>query len=269
MRRRQQRLRSVVAGSLIGLLAACSERPGNDPQSSPTIATVGDQPISQPLFEAYVQKKTGASITQASAAQKEVLLTELMQLKAASLIGAKSADAQFSQQLELQRLEILARHAAMLAGVDKPGTEEELEQAYRSFVASLPAREYHAAHILVATEGTAGVLITRLQAGEDFGKLAAAQSADDSKSRGGDLGWIAPGNLPAAFMDAVESLKPGAFTSKPVHTSYGWHVIRLLETRTGAVPSMEKVRAQLVANLQRDRYAKFLEESLRMTSTTR
>ncbi len=269
MRCGHKRLKLAVAGSLMGLLAGCSERPAQESQPTSTIATVGGARISHALFEAFVQEKTGASVTQVSAAQKESLLTELMQVKAAALEGEQSVDAKFSQQLELQRLEILARHAAMLAGVDEPVTEDELKQAYQLFVASLPTREYHVAHILVATEATAGVLITRLQAGGDFAKLAEAQSADDSKSRGGELGWIALGNLPVAFTDAVKSLKPGAFTTKPVHTSYGWHVIRLLETRSSAVPSLEQVRAQLVVNLQRDRYAKFLQESLRLATPVR
>jgi peptidyl-prolyl cis-trans isomerase C len=266
MKREHIRLKHIVTGSLMSLLVACGEQPALAP---PPVATVGGAPISQALFDAFVKEKTGGPAAQANAALKESLLAELKQLKAASLAGEKSADAEFNQQLELQRLELLARHAAAVAGIDQSPTEADLKQAYQAFVTSLPALEYHVAHILVATEGSAGVLITRLQGGEDFARLAATRSADDSKSGGGDLGWIAPGKLPAAFTDAAESLKPGAFTAKPVHTSYGWHVIKLLETRPASVPPFEQVRAQLSANLQRERYANFLDDSLRLAQTTR
>jgi peptidyl-prolyl cis-trans isomerase C len=115
------------------------------------------------------------------------------------------------------------------------------------------------AHILIGTESSASILITRLQAGQDFAKLAQEQSADDSKSRGGDLIWISPGKLPVEFMVAVQALTVGGFTNKPVHTRYGWHVIKLLETRAGVAPPFDRVKGQLTTNLQQEKYQRFLD----------
>jgi peptidyl-prolyl cis-trans isomerase C len=116
------------------------------------------------------------------------------------------------------------------------------------------------AHILIGTESSASILITRLQAGQDFAKLAQEQSADDSKSRGGDLIWISPGKLPVEFMVAEQALKVGGFTNKPVNTRYGWHVIKALETRAGVAPPFDRVKGQLTINLQQDKYQRFLDE---------
>jgi len=138
----------------------------------------------------------------------------------------------------------------------------ELHQAYDAYVTSLPASEYHVAHILVATQNAASLLLVRLQSGANFARLAREQSADDSKVRGGDLGWIAPGKLPTAFTDAVKSLKPGQFTDRPVHTTYGWHLINLLDTRSASAPQFDQVKAQLAENIRDNRYQRFLADSL-------
>jgi peptidyl-prolyl cis-trans isomerase C len=123
------------------------------------------------------------------------------------------------------------------------------------------------AHILVATEEAARGLVTKLEAHADFGKLAAKESADDSRTRGGDVGWIAPGKLSVAFTDAVASLKPGQVTHEPVHTPYGWHVIKLLEARPSNVPPFEQVRAQLAENLIQERNRRFLQNASRGSSS--
>ncbi len=114
----------------------------------------------------------------------------------------------------------------------------------------------------MATESAANLLLVKLQSGTDLVKLARTESADDSKSRGGDLGWIAPGKLPTAFTDAIKPLKPNQYTQKPVHTPYGWHLIKLLETRPAAAPPFDQVNARLAANLQQERYQKFLTDRL-------
>jgi peptidyl-prolyl cis-trans isomerase SurA len=71
----------------------------------------------------------------------------------------------------------------------------------------------------------------RLRAGEDFANLARANSQDTlSAARGGDLGWISPGETVPSFEEAVDSLSPGEI-SAPVKTQYGWHLIQVQEYR--------------------------------------
>lgn len=254
--------RLVGVGWLAGVIAGCT----SGSSSAPPLTTVGGQSVSQELFSYYTHQKSGVAPDKLDPTLRASLLKDLTRLEAAALAGAKGQGADTAQAIELSRLDILAKAGATAAGVYAPPTNSELRAEYQRFTQSLPASEYHVAHILVATEGQAGVLSARLQAGEDFAKLAMKESADDSRSRGGDLGWIAPGHLPAAFTDAVENLKVGAFTHRPVHTPYGWHLIKLLEARAGKTPSFDEVKAQLVSNMQQTRYQQFLDHALADTS---
>ena len=247
------------------LLAGCTKP--NAPAPSPAVANVAGQPISQSLFDHYALMKSGATPDNLDPKLRASLVEDLKRLKAAANFGEAHMDEGTRQDLELSRLEFLAQAAAKAAGVYATPTDIELHQAYDAFVHSLPANEYHVAHILVSTESAANLALAELQAGAGFANLARRLSADDSKARGGDLGWIAPGKLPQQFTDAVKLLKPGQFTAKSVHTIYGWHLIKLIETRAASAPPFDQVEAQLAANLQRDRYRTFLDDSLNNAQT--
>jgi peptidyl-prolyl cis-trans isomerase C len=258
--------RQKFAGLLMLLsLSACDKKPAVAPTAElpPHVAVVAGRPISQDLYDYYVRSMGGATGRSLSPEAKRALLVKLEQLEAAAIVGEKAATVEVTQKLELQRLETLAHFAATEHGVFAEPSEAQLRQAYDDWRATLPASEFHVAHILTATESAASVVINRLRAGQDFGKIAQEQSADDSKTRGGDLGWIAPGRLPEEFMAAVQALKVGGFTSKPIHTRYGWHVIKLLEKRAGFASPFESVKAQLAQSLQQSAYQSFLEDSLK------
>ncbi len=247
--------RLLVASALLLLAAACHREPAVGPPPAPAAN-------SEALFDVFVHDRTGLAPAQVSEPRKAALRTEFAELKAAADRGAKLEDATFQSELELQRLQMRARRAAAAAGVDQPPTDAGLRQAYQQYLATRPAEEFHLAHILVPSEAGANLLISRLAHGTAFATLAQSDSVDDSKSRGGDLGWMALEKLPPEFGAAVRDLAPGQYTMHPVHTRYGWHVIRLLERRAAAVPSYEQVRPQLEANWHEDRYRQFLKESL-------
>ena len=89
----------------------------------------------------------------------------------------------------------------------------------------------HARHILVADEATAKDIIAQLQAGADFASLAAQYSTDTSnKDQGGDLGFFQRGQMVPEF-EAAAFGNPVGLVPEPVMTTYGWHVIEILETR--------------------------------------
>lgn len=97
--------------------------------------------------------------------------------------------------------------------------------------ASVPTsqEQVHARHILVATEADAQAAIKRIKAGEKFADVAKAVSTDTAtKDKGGDLGWFPKGIMVPEF-DAVAFTLPVGQISDPVKTSYGYHVIEVLE----------------------------------------
>jgi peptidyl-prolyl cis-trans isomerase C len=144
-----------------------------------------------------------------------------------------------------------ALNAAAAAAI----TPQTLAMAYEAFAAEFaqgePMTEYNAAHILVRTEEEILAVVAALSEGRDFAELASEVSLDGSAAQGGDLGWFGPGVMIAPFEAAVMALSPGE-VSDPVETRFGWHLVRLIDSRIAAVPPLEAVRADLEQQLQRE-----------------
>jgi len=123
--------------------------------------------------------------------------------------------------------------------------EEDLKAAYDArFTTFTPPTEYNASHILVETEEEAKSLVEQLQGGADFVELAKEKSTGPSGPSGGNLGWFVRGNMVEQFQDAVETLEAGS-VSAPVQTQFGWHVIKLNETRVPNIPTFEEMSGEL------------------------
>nr|WP_309502702.1 peptidylprolyl isomerase [uncultured Roseovarius sp.] len=121
--------------------------------------------------------------------------------------------------------------------------------------------EYKAAHILVETEEEAAALVAQLKDGANFAELAKEHSTGPSGPSGGELGWFSAGMMVEPFQDAVEALEAGGI-SDPVQTQFGWHVIRLNETRIKDRPDLEEVRPELEEELQQAAMTAHLEQLL-------
>ncbi|MGR3541409.1 MAG: peptidylprolyl isomerase [Hasllibacter sp.] len=157
------------------------------------------------------------------------------------------------------RREVVAAYALNERLADRV-TDDEVRAAYDEQVAGFEApTEYNAAHILVETEEEAREIVAELDGGAEFGELAMARSTGPSGPRGGDLGWFQAGQMVEPFQDAVAALEPGAI-SAPVQTQFGWHVIRLNETREVAPPPFEEVAPQIRQSLQREAVGEVIEE---------
>lgn len=89
--------------------------------------------------------------------------------------------------------------------------------------------QVHARHILVSTEQAADEVIELLNKKEDFGKLAMEKSSCPSREDGGDLGWFGKGVMVPAFEKKCFEMKKGEVSK--VKTNFGWHVIRVEETK--------------------------------------
>jgi peptidyl-prolyl cis-trans isomerase C len=124
-------------------------------------------------------------------------------------------------------------------------SEESVKEAYDTKFASVePSREYHAAHILVATEEEADEIHAAIVGGADFADQAKEHSLDGSKASGGDLGWFPLAAMVEPFGTAVGELKKDEI-SEPVQTQYGWHIIKLFEDRLAEAPKIEDVREEI------------------------
>ena len=105
-------------------------------------------------------------------------------------------------------------------------------------------QQTHVRHILIRTNEAVSEADARrrleelreriVRGGADFAELARLHSEDGSAARGGDLGWVYPGDTVPEFERAMNALKPGEI-SEPVKTPFGWHLIQVLERRTAGV----------------------------------
>ncbi len=130
-------------------------------------------------------------------------------------------------------------------------TEEAIQAVYDAEYANAGGEmEYNASHILVETEDEAKAIVAEIEGGADFATLATERSSGPSGPSGGDLGWFGAGMMVEPFETAVFALEPGQ-VSAPVQTQFGWHVIRLNETREKPAPTLDEVRDQIVEQIQR------------------
>ena len=119
-----------------------------------------------------------------------------------------------------------------------------------------PVEQTRARHILIKTSELVSEtearrrladLKDRLAHGGDFAELARLHSNDLSASKGGDLGWLNPGDTVPDFEQAMNRLKPGE-VGEPVKSPFGWHLIQVLERRIDV--SQERVRQRARAALR-------------------
>jgi peptidyl-prolyl cis-trans isomerase C len=247
--------RILLLAGLVGL-ASCQQNNGassanlSEPSdNSPAVATVNGNKITQNFFEQYIKAITGGkAASDLSAEQRNQALDNLVR---AQVVGQQAVKDGVDKApdtaalLELTRLNVLQQAVAEKYLKDKKPTEQELRAEYETQVSQLSKQEYHAKHILVATEPFAQKVIESLAKGAKFEDLAKKESMDSSKDNGGDLGWFTPDKMVKPFADAVLALKAGEYTKKPVQTQYGWHVIELVETRDLQPPTYDSVRQRL------------------------
>jgi peptidyl-prolyl cis-trans isomerase C len=257
--------RMLCLAVTLAALAACQPKTAtNAGTTSPPVATVNGTPISRDFYEFYIKGITsGKSSAELTAEQRSAALDNLIR---ARLVGEDAAKQGLDKSgdnvylLELTRLNVLQQAVQDRYLKDRKPTEQELRTEYETQVAAMPKTEYHARHILVATEPFAQKIIERLDKGEKFDVLAKAESMDSSKSNGGDLGWFTADRMVPEFSGAVSTLKAGEYTHKPVQTQFGWHVIQLLDTRERTPPPFDQVKPRLEQIVEAKKFRMYSDE---------
>ncbi len=128
-------------------------------------------------------------------------------------------------------------------------TQDAINERYNEiYVNAEPIPEYNASHILVVAEEEAKALIVKLAEGADFATLAKESSTGPTGVNGGSLGWTGVGSFVPEFEAAMLQLKAGE-VSPPVKTQFGWHVIKLNETRDMPAPELAAVQDEIKESL--------------------
>jgi peptidyl-prolyl cis-trans isomerase C len=253
---------------------ACTQKAGGSSNagSSANVAVIDGHAISRKLYDEYVNAVSNgaANLTQQ---QKDGLLENLVRGQVLTQWAeANGADKEDKTQaaLELQRLNILSQAATDFFLKDKVPTEAEMRAEYDERAAGMDRSEYRANHILVKTEDEAKKIIAQLKGGGNFAQIARAQSLDTSnKDKSGELDWFAPGAMTKPFADAVVSMKKGDTSATPVQTEFGWHVIRLTDTREATPPPFEEVKEQMAKAVSAKKTKAWVEDLMKKAKITK
>lgn len=169
-------------------------------------------------------------------------------------------DSDVITQFELSKQNILARAYIQDQLKAHPITDDALKGDYDKLKAQMGDKEYKARHVLVEKQEEAKDIIAKLKKGEKFEKLAEKSKDPGSKTRGGDLGWNAPATFVKPFSDAMVKLQKGKFTTEPVQSQFGWHVIMLEDVRDLKAPSFDEVKNNLRQRAQQQQVEQLIND---------
>jgi peptidyl-prolyl cis-trans isomerase C len=238
--------RASAVAAITLVLAACGkgQQPpapaAGDKPATPPVAVVDGTPISRDSFDIYLKGLLrGKPASDVSADDKNQVLDQMINMQLLSAQAEKDSldkDPDVATRIALLRSQVLAEASVQKYLKANDPTDQELHAAYD---AATDKTEYHASHILVPTKEKAEQLIKKLKGGAKFEDVAKAESTDNSKTNGGDLGWFTTARMVKPFGDAVKALKKGEVTQEPVQTQYGWHIIKLEDTRDAPFDQMK------------------------------
>ncbi|SNR97725.1 peptidyl-prolyl cis-trans isomerase C [Methylobacillus rhizosphaerae] len=253
----------LTTSALIATVAFGVLQPAFAAGSNNGVATVNGKPIKQSLYD-LIAKEASNRGQPIDDNVKSVIVNKLIDselvFQEAQRIGLdKQPD--FIAREELSRRELLVNAFLQDYMKKHPASEADTKLAYEAYKQELGDKEYSARHILVATEAEAKDIIAQLNKGADFAKLAKEKSKDPgSQEKGGELGWFSPAGMVKPFSDAAVKLQKGKYTAAPVQTQFGWHVIKLEDTRTSQPPSYEEVKDGLQKQVQQRNLEKLLTD---------
>jgi peptidyl-prolyl cis-trans isomerase C len=242
---------------LIALLATVAL-----PVMAQTLATVNGKAIPASRAELIVKQQAAqgqADSPELRNAIKESLINREVLVQEAEKQGmAKNADVKLALENARQSIIVNAMMGSYLK--KNPVTEADIKAEYDKFKAQASDKEYHARHILVKTDAEAKAIIAKLKAGSKFEDLAKQSLDTGSGANGGDLDWAPPTAYVKPFSDALVALKKGQFTETPVQSQFGFHVIRLEDTRAAKVPTIEEIKPQITESLQQRKLQAYAEQ---------
>jgi peptidyl-prolyl cis-trans isomerase C len=254
-------------------LTACSQERGNANGNLGTaqVAVVNGKPVAESVLRMYVLTTERKNLEDLTADERARVLDDLIGLELLSQQAEKdglTASRTLAAQVELQRLRLIANAAATDHVEKNPPSEAALKAIYDENLPRLASQQYKARHILVATREEAESVISQLRQGADFAALARERADGPTGPNGGQLDWFTLESMPEPFAAAVQTLTSGAYTTEPIQTDFGFHVILLDETRKQDPPALEDIRQDLSSAAQRkqlDDYIKSLRAAAKVT----
>ena len=253
----------VFAASIVLAAAGLASLPAQ----AQNIAVVNGKPVPKSRVDtivSQVQKQAAARGQQLppdfdKLVRDKVVTDEILSQEAER--RGLAASPEFKAQMELARQSILI--GLLSQDLDKTSkvSDAEVQKEYDKFKAQASGTEYKVRHILVEKEDEAKAILAQLKAGAKFEDLAKKNSKDPgSAEKGGELDFAAPSSYVPEFSQAMVALKKGETTETPVKTQFGYHIIRLDDTRAAQFPPLADVKPQIQQRLAQQKAQAFRDE---------
>ncbi|NOZ09493.1 MAG: hypothetical protein GXP09_00375 [Gammaproteobacteria bacterium] len=240
-------------------LVGCKE----DIDTSAVLATVDGEPITEKAYD-FFTARLRQPVHPDKAKAKELILKQLVTQQ---LLVNYALHNKIDEELDVYLALARQRNALLIGAAQRKIlkefptiTESQIKARYAKEVDATHKLAYKTSHIVLASEADAKAVIAELDKGKGFAGLAKSKSKGPTKDKGGDLGWVQQGMVVPAFFEAVTKLKKGSYTKTPVKTQFGWHVIKVNDSRKIKIPPYDKVKADVARLIQQDMLAKKVEE---------
>lgn len=221
------------------------------------VATVNGKKIMQSDLDIYVKYRQAVMqkpITDKRPVLDELINREIMYQEA--LKHKLDKDKELNYLVKQQKYDTYINRVLQDTDVAKPIPKEEIQKLYDEKIKNVDLKEFKVRHILLKnSEADAKTVIAELDKGKKFEDLAKEKSEGPSAQSGGDIGWLNAAqlsNMPS-FAQALSEMKKDSYTKTPVKTQFGWHVIKLEDTRKVEPPPIDKVEKQLSGAIRQQR----------------
>lgn len=229
-----------------------------DGENSPVVATVNGEAITEierttqsEQFKARGQNATDDQVVD------ELVSLELMRQEAIKRGLDKTPT--MAAEMKIMQARVLANAllTEFTSGIDM--SDDALRAEYDKQIEMTDAKEFNASHILLDTEEKAIEVIAELDGGADFAEAAKKYSTGPSGPNGGSLGWFDAGTMVPEFSAAVATMEPGKHSAAPVQTQFGFHIIKLEDTRSKEPQPFESVKEQISQMMMRTQVEDFIK----------
>lgn len=245
----QKHLRLLAFGLVcLGLTGPVSAQQSDEISAETVLATVNGENITLGhVIAARATLPQQYDQLSAEALYDGILLQLIQQTALAQTVETLPPQVAFTLENEERSLRA---GEAVERGLQGAVTDDDVQAAYEESITGFESQEeFNASHILVETEDEAITVKAELDGGADFAATAREKSTGPSGPNGGDLGWFGTGMMVPSFESAVIALQVGE-VSEPVQTQFGWHVIKLNDTRQNTPPTLEESREDIERQLR-------------------
>ena len=261
----------MLQKSVAALAVALAFAGASAPALAQNVAIVNGKPVPKSRVDVLMVQATRGgqqpvSPEMEARVREEVVMREIFAQEAEK--KGVAANEEFRKELELARQSLLIRALFRDYNKKNPITDAEAKAEYDKYKSQATGTEYRARHILVEKEEEAKSLLAQLKGGAKFDELAKKHSKDTgSAQNGGDLDFAKPDAYVPEFGQAMAALKKGETTAAPVKSQFGYHIIKLEDTREAQFPPFDDIKGQLTQRMEQQKLQQY-QETLRKQAKT-